>query len=64
MTKTIDKKYKKQTQRVRGGLLRSNHGETSEAIYMNSGYVYKSAEEMDLHRNKFICCDDKTSNDI
>lgn len=45
MTNTIDKKYKKQTQRVRGGLLRSNHGETSEAIYMNSGYVYKSAEE-------------------
>jgi len=39
------KNYKKQTQRVRGGLLRSEHGETSEAIFMNSGYVFKSAEE-------------------
>jgi len=37
--------YKKQTQRVRGGLFRSNHGETSEAIFMNSGYVFNSAEE-------------------
>ena len=39
------KNYKKQTQRVRGGLFRSEHGETSEAIFMNSGYVFKSAEE-------------------
>ena len=39
------KNYKKQTQRVRGGLLRSKHGETSEAIFMNSGYVFNSAEE-------------------
>ena len=30
---------------VRGGLLRSQHGETSEAIFMNSGYVFDSAEE-------------------
>lgn len=29
-----------QTQLVHGGLERSQHGETSEAIYMNSGYVY------------------------
>ena len=39
------KNYKKQTQRVRGGLMRSKHGETSEAIFMNSGYVFNSAEE-------------------
>ena len=39
------KQYKKQTQLVRGGLRRSRHGETSEAIFMNSGYVFKSAEE-------------------
>ena len=39
------KEYKKQTQLVRGGLRRSRHGETSEAIFMNSGYVFKSAEE-------------------
>ena len=39
------RKYKKQTQLVRGGLIRSQHGETSEAIFMNSGYVFNSAEE-------------------
>ena len=30
---------------VRGGLARSGHDETSEALYMTSGYVYGSAEE-------------------
>jgi len=39
------KKYKKQTLLVRGGLYRSSNKETSEAIFMNSGYVFKSAEE-------------------
>ncbi len=29
---------------VRGGTWRSSHGETSEAIFMNSGYAYESAE--------------------
>ena len=29
---------------VRGGLERSAHGETSEALYLTSGYVYDSAE--------------------
>jgi O-succinylhomoserine sulfhydrylase len=33
------------TQLVHGGTLRSQHLETSEAIYMTSGYVYGSAEE-------------------
>lgn len=28
---------------VRGGLLRSGFEETSEAIFLNSGYVYESA---------------------
>ena len=37
--------YRNQTKLVRGGLFRSDHGETSEAIFMNSGYVFKSAEE-------------------
>ena len=37
--------YRKQTKLVRGGLFRSRHGETSEAIFMNSGYVFNSAEE-------------------
>ncbi len=30
---------------VRGGLLRSGFDETSEAIFLNSGYVYESAEQ-------------------
>lgn len=34
-----------QTEAVRGGLQRSRFHETSEAIFMNSGYVYDSAEE-------------------
>ncbi|WP_366654552.1 O-succinylhomoserine sulfhydrylase [Fodinicurvata sp. EGI_FJ10296] len=34
-----------QTRLVRGGTLRSAFDETSEAIYMTSGYVYESAEE-------------------
>ena len=39
------KNYRKQTQRVRGGMFRSEHGETSEAIFMNSGYTFQTAEE-------------------
>jgi len=42
------KNFKKQTQRIRGGLHRSSHGETSEAIFMNSGYVFKNAEEAEM----------------
>ena len=37
--------YRAQTKLVRGGLQRSRFDETSEAIYMSSGYVYPSAEE-------------------
>ncbi len=33
------------TRQVRGGTNRSQFGETSEAMYLNSGYVYTSAEE-------------------
>jgi O-succinylhomoserine sulfhydrylase len=36
--------WRPQTRLVRGGTLRSKHGETSEAIYMTSGYVYDSPE--------------------
>ena len=32
------------TKLVRGGLERSHHGETSEALYLNSGFVYPDAE--------------------
>ena len=34
-----------ETQAVRGATTRSNFDETSEAIFLTSGYVYKSAEE-------------------
>src|SRR5258706_13696167 len=48
-TKTKDappaRALRPRTLMVRGGIARSPHGETSEAIYMNSGYVYGSAEE-------------------
>ena len=30
---------------VRGGTQRSHHGETSEALFLNSGFVYDSAEQ-------------------
>ncbi|MEM7766289.1 MAG: O-succinylhomoserine sulfhydrylase [Pseudomonadota bacterium] len=33
------------TQLVRGGLMRSEHGETAEALYLTSGYAYDSAEQ-------------------
>lgn len=36
--------WKLATKLIRGGLDRSPHGETSEAIYMTSGYAYPSAE--------------------
>ena len=39
------KEVRLQTQLVRGGLYRSKHGETSEAIFMNSGFVFESAEQ-------------------
>ena len=32
------------TRLVRGGLERSHHGETSEALFLTQGYVYESAE--------------------
>ena len=34
-----------QTQAVRAGLARSGFGETSEALYLTSGFTYSNAEE-------------------
>ncbi|MDD9916307.1 MAG: O-succinylhomoserine sulfhydrylase [Rhodospirillaceae bacterium] len=47
MTKTVccDPRWRTATNLVRGGLTRSEFNETSEALYMSSGYVYESAEE-------------------
>src|SRR5690606_37945768 len=39
------KGWKPATQAVRGGLMRSQFGEISEAIYLTSGYAYDSAEQ-------------------
>ena len=36
---------------VRGGTLRSGFEETSEAIYLNSGFVYESAEAAEHYFN-------------
>mgnify|MGYP001614026069 CR=1 FL=1 len=45
-TKKLDPtKWRAQTRLVRGGLERSGFHETSEALYMTSGYVYPTAEE-------------------
>jgi len=40
-----DANWKPQTKAVRGGQHRTNFEETSEALFLTSGYVYKSAEE-------------------
>jgi O-succinylhomoserine sulfhydrylase len=49
MTKDLKKgnpsKWRPQTMMVRGGLTRSQHGETSEALFLNSGFVYDSPEQ-------------------
>lgn len=42
--KENQEKWQTSTKLVRGGTLRSNFGETSEAIFMNSGFCYESAE--------------------
>jgi O-succinylhomoserine sulfhydrylase len=41
------KPWRLATQLVRGGTTRSQHKETSEAIFLTSGFVYDSAEEAD-----------------
>ncbi len=44
-TKTQDPEgWGTSTKLIRGGTLRSEHGETSEAIYLTSGYVYDTPE--------------------
>jgi O-succinylhomoserine sulfhydrylase len=38
-------RYGPETLAVRGGLLRSNFGETAESIFLTQGYIYESAEQ-------------------
>ncbi len=40
----ITSKWRPATQAVRGGTWRSEHGETSEALFLSSGYTYDNAE--------------------
>jgi len=40
-----------ETKLVRGGSIRSNFGETSEAIFLNSGFAYNSAETAESRFN-------------
>lgn len=42
--RSITTRWRPATQAIRGGTWRSEHGETSEALYLNSGYSYDSAE--------------------
>lgn len=44
MTDHSENSWKPQTALVHGGVLRSQFGETSEAIYLTQGFVYDSAE--------------------
>jgi O-succinylhomoserine sulfhydrylase len=43
--RTQTRSWRPATQAVRGGTARSDYGETSEAIFLTSGYSYDSAEE-------------------
>jgi O-succinylhomoserine sulfhydrylase len=42
--RSITAKWRPATQAVRGGTMRSEHGETSEALFLTSGYTYDDAE--------------------
>ncbi|MFN5351732.1 MAG: trans-sulfuration enzyme family protein [Alphaproteobacteria bacterium] len=44
INKDIKKSHKLATKLIRGGTKRSNFGETSEAIFLNSGFCYDSAD--------------------
>ena len=44
-TQDRNRSWRPATALVHGGTLRSQFGETSEAIFLNSGYVYDSAEQ-------------------
>lgn len=43
MAASAPKKYRPETRLVHGGTLRSQFGETSEALYLTQGYVYDSS---------------------
>jgi O-succinylhomoserine sulfhydrylase len=45
MSASAARRYRPETRLVHAGQLRSNFGETSEALYLTQGFVYASAEE-------------------
>jgi len=44
MDRSITRNWRPATQAVRGGTWRSEHGETSEALFLSSGYTYDDAQ--------------------
>ncbi|MEP2736035.1 MAG: aminotransferase class I/II-fold pyridoxal phosphate-dependent enzyme [Erythrobacter sp.] len=42
--RNVTRKWRPATQAVRGGTWRSEHGETSEALFLTSGYTYDDAQ--------------------
>ncbi|MEP5938618.1 MAG: aminotransferase class I/II-fold pyridoxal phosphate-dependent enzyme [Erythrobacter sp.] len=44
MDRAVTRKWRPATQAVRGGSWRSEHGETSEALFLTSGYTYDDAQ--------------------
>jgi O-succinylhomoserine sulfhydrylase len=44
--RSITRNWRSATQAVRGGTWRSEHGETSEALFLTSGYTYDDAESV------------------
>lgn len=44
LDRSVTSRWRPATRAIRGGTWRSDHGETSEALYLNSGYSYDSAE--------------------
>lgn len=44
--RSITSKWRPATRAVRAGTWRTEHGETSEVLYLNSGYTYDSAESV------------------
>ena len=46
MNRAVTRTWRPATRAVRGGTWRSEHGETSEALFLTSGYTYDSAESV------------------
>jgi O-succinylhomoserine sulfhydrylase len=46
LDRSITRNWRPATQAVRGGTWRSEHGETSEALFLTSGYTYDNAESV------------------